>query len=194
MTKPTRRYRDVVLPRGDQDAALAALRKEIADLQATENLTPRRASSKSKAAAKALEFDMLNAQAAKDATVVRVNELAYDEFGPLQDLHEPREGDELDKRVGYNRDTFSDALMKAALVEQDTAEGSTPEERLADLVAKGDAAFAALKPRPSRLHYARLESAAWEVNVGDDSLPKFSAVSVLKAASERVSKLQLDSE
>lgn len=194
MTEPSRRYRDIVLIRGDQEAILAAMQKEIAALQATENAGGRRQSSRSKAAAKALEFDKLNAQFAKDAPVARVNELAYDEFGPLQDLHAPRKGDEIDKAVGYNRATFRHALLKASLVEQDTAVGDTPEDLLKDLIAKGDAAWSALKPKPGRLQYARLESAAWTVNVEDDALPLFSAVSLLKAANERGSKDQPDSE
>lgn len=193
MTAPLRRFRVVTLPRPDQDSELAVLRQQISAAQASENASVRRQGSKSKAAALALEFDKLNAQADKDARKVTINELAYDEFGPLQEMHPPRSDDELDKLYGYNRDTFPLALIKASMVEQDAAEGDTPDEMLADLVAKGEAAFKELG-RPGRLQYSRLETAAFEVNVGDDSLPKFSAVSLLKEAKERASRQQPDSE
>jgi hypothetical protein len=194
MTNAPRRFRVVTLPRPEDDSELAAMRREIASLQAAENSAVRRQSTKSKAAAKALEFDKRVAQAEKDAREVTVNELAYDEFGPLQDLHPPRKGNDMDEQFGYNRDTFPLALIKASMVEQDAAQGATPEELLADLIAKGDAAWADLGGKPGRLQYARLESAAFEVNVGDDSLPKFSAVSLLEQAKKRASEQLLDSE
>lgn len=187
-TSPPRRWDIVLIPRAEHTAALADLQRQIATAQASENIVGRRQGTRSKAATKALQFDKLNAKADAEATKVQVNELAYDEFGPLQDLHPPRSGDEQDKRAGYNRDTFPLAVLKASLVEQDSAED------VDDLVAKGDAAFAALKPSLGRLQYARLERAAWQVNVGDDALPLFSAVSLLKAANERGSQQQPDSE
>lgn len=187
MPKIAHRFRVVTLPQGDQEAALAALRQEIVAAQGIEDATGARFGGKSTAAAKAVEFDKLKAKAEKDAVEVKVYALAYDEFGPLQDAHPPRDGDELDKRAGYNRDTFPHALLKASMVEPNTADD------LADLIVKGDAAFADLG-RPSHNQYVRLEQAAWNVNVGDDSLPPFSAVSLLKGAKERDSKPQPDSE
>lgn len=193
MSKIATRFRDVVLPQGDHDAALATLRREIAAEQAAEDATGGRFSSKSKAAAKAVAFDKLAAKAEAEAVTVRVYALSYDEFDPLEDLHPPRDGDAVDKRVGYDRKTFPHAVLKASLVDPEAVEGDTPEGRFRDLLAKGDAAFADLG-RLSRLHYARLENEAWDVNVGDDSLPKFSAVSLLKAARGPDSKPQPDSE
>lgn len=193
MTKIARRFRVVTLPQGDQESALALLREEIVAAQALEDSAGGRFGAKSVASAKAVEFDKLKAKAEKDAVKVTVFALAYDEFGPLQDAHGPREGDAVDKRAGYNRKTFPHALLKASLVEPDAAVGETDEERFADLLAKGDALFAELG-RPTQVQYARLEAAAWDVNVGDDSLPSYSAVSLLKEAKERGSKQQPDSE
>jgi hypothetical protein len=193
MPKISRRYRVVTIPLAEDDAKLAELRAEVVAQQGIEDAVAGRFSTKSKAAAKALEYDKFKAQAEKNALKITVYALAYDEFGPFQDRHAPRDEDDVDKRVGYNRETFPHALLKACLVEPDTAEGETLEDRLDDLVAKGDREFAELG-RPSPMQYKRLEEAAWEVNVGDDSLPKFSAVSLLKEAKERGSKQQHDSE
>lgn len=187
MPKIARRFRIVTLPQGDQEAALASLRQEIVAAQGIEDATGARFGGKSAAAAKAVEFDKLKAKAEKDAVAVKVYALAYDEFGPLQDAHPPRDGDDTDKRVGYNRKTFPHALLKCSLVEPDAAAD------LDELVAKGDAAFAELG-RPTQTQYTRLEQAAWDVNVGDDSLPLFSAVSLLREARGPDSKQRLDSE
>lgn len=187
MPKIARRFRVVTLPQGDQESKLAELRQEIVAAQAAEESGGGRFANKSVANAKAVEFDKLNAKAEKDAVRVTVYALAYDEFGPLQDLHPPRDDDATDKRVGYNRKTFPHALLKASLVEPDVA---TDFE---DLLVKGDEAFAELG-RPTQVQYGRLEAAAWDVNVGDDSLPSYSAVSLLKEAKERGSKQQSESE
>lgn len=193
MPKIATRFRVVTLPQGDHDAALAALRREIASEQAAEDAVGGRFGSKSKAAAKAVAFDKLAAKAEADAAKVTVYALAFDEFDSLEELHPPRDGDKVDARAGYDRKTFPRALLKVSLVDPETVEGETAEDRFKDLVTKGDAAFAELG-RLSRLHYARLENEAWDVNVGDDSLPKFSAVSLLKAARDPDSKQQPDSE
>lgn len=181
MPKIATRFRVVTLPQGDHDAALAALRHDIAAEQAAEEAAGGRFGTKSKAAAKAIAYDKLAKQAEADAVKVTVYALAYDEFGPLQDLHGPRDGDKADVRLGYNRRAFPLALLKASLVDPEAVEGETSDARFKDLVAKGEVAFTGLG-RLSQLHYARLEGEAWDVNTGDDSLPKFSAVSVLKAA------------
>lgn len=187
MTKIATRFRVITLPQGDQEAALSTLRAEIVSEQANEDAGTGRFGGKSKAAAKAVEYDKLAEKAEADAVKVTVYALAYDEFGPLQDRHPPRKDDALDARVGYDRKEFPHALLKVSLVEPETAKD------VDDLIARGDAAFAELG-RLSHLHYARLEGGAWDVNVGDDSLPKFSAVSLLKQARDRASKPQRDSE
>jgi hypothetical protein len=188
-----RRFRVVTIPRAEHDAQLAQLRSEIVAEQAIEDASRGSFGSKSAAAAKARAHDKLKKQAEEEAHKVVVSAIAYDEFGPLQDLHPPREGNALDEHVGSNRGTFPHALLKVSLVEPDTAQGDTPEERLADLIAKGDEAFEQLG-KPSVTLYRKLESAAWDMNVGDDSLPNYSAASLLQAARGRGSKQPSDSE
>jgi hypothetical protein len=49
--------------------------------------------------------------------------LTRGEFRRLVTAHPPREGDDLDKRLGYNVDTFGDALVKACIVKTENLDG-----------------------------------------------------------------------
>jgi hypothetical protein len=67
-------------------------------------------------------------EAAKSAIasgVVRIiiKGLTRGEFRRLVTAHPPREGDDLDKRLGYNVDTFGDALVKACIVRTEDLDG-----------------------------------------------------------------------
>jgi hypothetical protein len=193
MPKIARRFRVVPLPQGDQVAALEDSKSNLMAAVATAGEGGDRYGARSPVTANAREFDKVKKKAEADAVKVTVWALAYNEFGPLQDAHPPRDGDAGDKRAGYDRKSFPLALLKASLVEPDTAEGETDDERLADLLAKGEKAFEELGSL-SYVHYSKLNDAAWEVNVGDDSLPPYSAESLVKQARERDSKPQRDSE
>lgn len=46
-------------------------------------------------------------------------------FRRLLTEHPPVEGDELDKQLGYNSDTFGDALIKACIVRTENLDGET---------------------------------------------------------------------
>lgn len=187
MTKIARRSRVVTLPQGDDAAALKALREEIVAAHAAEGASGSRLGSKSAVVAKAREFDKRKAKAEAAAAKVTVYEIAYSDYGPLQELHPPREDDAIDKRVGYNRKTFPQALLKVSLVEPDTAKD------LDDLIAKGDAAFAELGGL-SQMHYTKLMNEAWDVHTGDDSIPFYSAESLVKQLRDPDSAEQPDSE
>lgn len=192
MPKITRRFRVVTLPQGDHDATLASLKSDIVVAETAEGLGIR-FGEKSAVAATVRAYNKAKVAAEADAVKVTVYALAYNEFGPLQDLHGPREGDPLDRAAGYNRKSFPHALTKASMVEPGSAVGDTEEDRLADLIGKGDAAFAELGSL-SHVHYSKLLNEAWDVNVGDDSLPPYSGESLLKAVRDRDSKRQPDSE
>ena len=45
--------------------------------------------------------------------------------------HAPREDDDLDAQVGYNADTFGDALIQACIVRTETLDGVTVENEWA---------------------------------------------------------------
>lgn len=58
-----------------------------------------------------------------------VKGLTRGEFRRLLVAHPPREGDDLDERLGYNGDTFGDALIRACIVRTDSLDGEPVENR-----------------------------------------------------------------
>ncbi len=182
MSKIERRRAVVTLYQGNYEAELASLMEKAMAAQRAEEsgMTQRRAGTKSQAMALAAEYDALLAKAEEDAVKVTVWAISNNEWGPLADEHPPREGDAKDNTFSVNMKTFPPALLRLALVEPGTNRDG--EQILADL---GDI---------SRIHFLKLETAAWNVNVGDDALPKFSLVSLLQQAKDPDSKQQPDSE
>lgn len=51
--------------------------------------------------------------------------LTRGEFRRLLTAHPPRQGDPLDSKVGYNADTFGDALIKACILRTEDLDGNT---------------------------------------------------------------------
>ncbi len=49
--------------------------------------------------------------------------LTRGEYRRLLSEHGPRDGDDLDKRLGYNADTFGEALIAACLIRTDDLDG-----------------------------------------------------------------------
>lgn len=174
MSKIVRRHATVTLHHGNYQQDLADLMEQaMAALRAEEAGATRRAGTKSKATALAKQYDDLLAEAEASATQVTVWALSHTEFDALTDDHPPRDGEAADQKFGLNMKSFPPALLKAALVEPGTQ-------------GNGQAILDALDL--SQVHYKKLETAAWNVNVGDDELPKFSMVSLLKQARDPESK------
>lgn len=178
--KIERRRATVTLYQGNYEAELADLMERAMAAQRAENTSVRRFGEKSESMALAAEYDALLAKAEEDAVKVTVWAISNNEWQPLADEHQPREDDAKDATFGVNMSTFPAVLLRASLVAPgETGDG---EKILAEL---GDI---------SRVHYLKLETAAWNVNVGSDALPKFSLVSLMTEAKEPDSKPQLDSE
>lgn len=55
--------------------------------------------------------------------------LTRGEFRRLLTAHPPRQGDDLDSKVGYNADTFGDALIKACILRTEDLDGNTVPNR-----------------------------------------------------------------
>jgi hypothetical protein len=186
MTKIERRRATVTLHHGNYEAELAELLDKTMAAQRKEETTPGRFSEKSAAIALAKQHDDLLAEAEASAIKITVWAIRHDEWSVIADEHPPREDDAEDAKRGLNMKTFPKALLLASLAEpKDYADpvGQQAEgQRILDDLA------------PSRVHYAKLESAAWNVNVGDDALPKFSLVSLLKQQRDPDSGQQPDSE
>lgn len=170
--KIERRTATVTLNFGNYKAELADLQERmLAEFRKEEAAGPRRAGSKSKAAEMAREYDAKLAEGEAAGTTVTLHEISNVEWQELTDAHPPRDGDDRDKRAGWNTKTLPLALLKASLGETDL-----------DLDALSPA------------HMTKLKDAAWNLHNADDALPKESMVSLLKQYREAASKLERDSE
>lgn len=194
MTKIERRRAVVKLLNGNHEAELAdLLDRTMAAQRAEANGTAkRRAGSRSQSAVLALEYDQKREEAEVLAEVT-VWAIRHDVWDELSDAHPPRENEPEDAAIGVNVHTFRRALTPLALVAPDDPAHDGPVESLLDrMTVRGRELLTELDL--SRLHFTKVAVAAWNVNVGDDSLPKFSLVSLLKEASEPGSKSQPKAE
>lgn len=129
------------------------------------------------------EYDDLVVVAEDDAYKVSVFALPYDLGRYLRDAHPPREDNLEDQARGVNMDTYVDALLKASLVDDEELSVGADAE---DAIARGAEILAEMSP--TAVQYKRLATAAYNVNNGDDALPKFSLVSKLMELREPESK------
>lgn len=186
MTKIERRHFVVSLLPGTYEQELADLAQRAltaAELELQQG--PRRIGQKSKAIELAAEHDAMKAAAPEAAAKVTVWALGYAELPALKDSHPPRldlddDGNALhprDKMHGANMDTFPHALLCASLV--------TPgEHKTVEAMVEAGARILDDELSPSLLHYQKLETGAWNVNMGAEQLPKDSLVSLLMEARE----------
>lgn len=173
-TKIERRRTVVTLYQGDLEHQLTDLMEQALAAQRHEELTAnQRAGTRSKAMQLAKKHDELVASAEDTAVKVTVWAISYNEWGPLADRHPPREDEGEDKNRGVNFKTFPRDLLYVSLV--DPSQDLDLDEKL----AAGKVALRELGDL-SQVHYIKLENAAWNVNVGDDALPKYSLASLLK--------------
>lgn len=187
MTKIKRRQTSVSLYQGNYEQELATLLDRTMAAERDQSVQVRKFGQVSESIELAKQYDTLLAEAESSAVVVPLWAISYTEWDPIADMHPPREDDKDDAQRGVNMKTFPGALLRASLVAPGESEGVN------DLLAKGDAALNDLGDL-SRVQYVKLERAAWQVNVGDDALPKISLVSLLQAQRGDDSKPQSDSE
>lgn len=188
MSKIERRRTVVTLYQGDLEAQLADLLDKAMAAERAEALTVRRMAQKSEAMELARQHDELLATAEEAAVKVTIWAITNTQWSLLANEHPPREDDAEDKRRGVNMETFPEALLHASLVSPEDSGGLGLEA----LLTKGADALAAIGDI-SRVQYVKLERAAWNVNVGDDALPKYSLVSLLREQRDPDSKPQPDS-
>lgn len=184
--KIARRRATVTLYQGNYEQELADLFEATMTADRVEASSgAKRANTRSQSNALAVKYDKVLAKAEATAVTVTLWALSNTVWGPLADEHPPRDDEPDDKQRGLNMKTFPPLLLRVSLV----APPADDEPRLTvdELKAKGEAAFDDLGEL-SRLHYVKLERAAWNVNVGDEDLGKFSLVSVLKAQRDLDSK------
>lgn len=68
-------------------------------------------------------LDQLRKELAGNAVKITFQALPRREYRDLLATHAPRPGEEMDTRVGYNVDTFGDALLQAAIIATTNLEG-----------------------------------------------------------------------
>ena len=86
------------------------------------------------------EMDEQRKVIASGVVRILIKGLTRGEFRRLLTAHPPRQGDDLDARVGYNADTFGDALIKACILRTEDLDGqSVPNDwdQWADAMTNG---------------------------------------------------------
>ena len=188
--KIERRRATVTLFQGHYEQELADLFEAAMSAERLETIgSTRRMGTKSEANALGLKYDKVSKEAQSTAVKVTVWALSNTTWGPLADEHPPRDGEADDKKRGLNMKTFPPVLLRMSLVSPDDSKGLSN----AELVSEGEKALDELGDI-SRLHYVKLETAAWNVNVGEEDIPKFSLGSLLKQQRDLGSKPRNDSE
>ena len=196
MSKIERRRFVVKLLPGTFEQELVDLAQQVISVaESEEQQGPRRSGQRSKALELAKKHDAMKARAVDMANKITVWALGYAELPALRDAHPPRtevddDGKALfpkDKLHGVNMSTFPHALLCASLVEPGKYD---------DLASMVEAGTRILDEdlSPSAIHYDKLETAAWNVNMGVEQLPKDSLVSLLMQDSESKSKEHSEQE
>ncbi len=182
MPKIERRHITVPLYSGTVVSRLAELTEQVEKAEREEKST-RRLGTTSNALELAQEHDRLRAEADENAVQVTLWAIVRRDWARLADDHPPREGERQDGLYGVNMKTFPDALVPLSLLQP--GEGEDYDSRV-KLAAERVEEFDDL----SQVQRMKLVHASWEVNVGDDALPKSSLVSQLQERRERASKPQ----
>lgn len=166
-----RRHKTVTLYTGNYQSELTDLLDQaMAAKRAEDSSGAKRANTRSLANALAKQYDDLLTEAEGSALHVDVYEISHVEYQRIADVHPPRKDHPEDAASGINKKTFLDALLRASV---------GTEINIDEL---------------SMLHYNRLAAAVWKLHMGDDALPKFSLVSLLKAERDAGSKPPAASE
>jgi len=145
-----------------------------AELQAEDRAeTPTLAKADSKRAKELAEqVRALQAEMEKSTITVTLRAMDRVPWKELQSAHPPRKDSAVDWRLGFNPDTFYDALIAASIVDP-----VLDEERLAKLL---DAITAG--------QFDKLASTAWELNRSDVSVPFSATASRIASSSGGTSK------
>lgn len=103
----------------------------------------------------AAKIQELEAEMAENSITFRLRALPRRQFLELTQAHPPRAGDERDKSIGLNADTYYDALIGACLLEPELEQDELTE--FLDLLTSRQ--------------FEELMEAAWNLNRGDVSVP-----------------------
>jgi len=162
--------------RGDLQAAWEKLDAQLIDLRnaaaATLAGTPSTEQVELAGQIKALEEQMANS-----TVIVRLEALSRRPWRDLIEAHQPREGNAGDASLGFNQETYFDALVGACIVSPEF-----DEERLEKFLNK-------ITPN----QFDTLSGAAWGLNRRDVSVPFSRTASLINMSSGGTSKQLSDS-
>jgi hypothetical protein len=115
----------------------------------------------------AREIDALRKEMQEHSITFVFRGLPRPQWTKLTTEHPPRDGDEHDRLLGLNRETFYEAMVRASLAEP----------------VLDEADWAALEPVLSDGQFQALANAAWAVNARDVDVPFSPRVSQILASS-----------
>ncbi len=164
--------------RGDLTAEYEELERQLVDARSNDS----RAFTGGEARAVAAKMDALREQMRTSTVVFRLRSL--ERMRPLSLLaeHQPRDGNDNDKRLGYNTETYYPAMIRECCYAVERA----GEELGADQLSDED--WSALFDALSHKQFDRLFSAAWVLNDDDVSVPSSALASLISQASGESSK------
>lgn len=117
MSSISRRVDSVYVWQGDDLARIKELRARAEEAAKAESTGPRLMGEKSEAQEFAKEHDEFVAEAKERAIKVTIREVGRRRWRTLTSEHPPRPGSDSDASSGVNEDTFSEALVRASIIE-----------------------------------------------------------------------------
>lgn len=165
-------------------AELEQLERDYAAALVTDAAGAESLESGAEAAAIRERIQRVRADLVESTVIFRLRALEPHVYAEMRDQHPPRPGNRIDLNVGFNRDTFIPALVRACTVDPHPDEddwklifGEPAEEGEADTGEQGDAAT--VPPRRGSLlsHYywTALGATAWNINEAAVAVPFSSA-------------------
>ena len=117
MSSISRRVDSVYIWQGDDLARIKELRARAEEAAKAEATGPRLMGEKSEAREFAEEHDEFVAEAKARAIKVTIREVGRRRWRELMNEHPPRPDNESDAQLGVNEDSFSEALVRASIIE-----------------------------------------------------------------------------
>lgn len=161
---PKPRETVVELFSGDFEPRMQELQRKMAEAAERESATKRFGAPKSEAMQLAQEYDALLEQARAEGVVRLLLRAAGRRWRQLKDEHPPRKDNDEDEVAGINRASFFEPAVKLCIVNPEFT-----DEQYDEFVENLSSAS-----------WHRVSMAAWTVNEGEVTIPKSSAVSLLR--------------
>jgi len=165
--RPAERTVPVCL-RGDLNASLQELQRALDEAERTRASSGASLAGGSPSRGIAEQIETLRAQMHSSTAVFTFRALPRRAWTALVAAHPPREGNDHDRAMGMNEETFFEALVRACLIDP----------------VMDDAQWARLDDVLSDAQWQQLTNAAWAINARDVDVPFSSSASRVLATSD----------